>query len=113
MKNTHYAFLGTRLKTERKKKNITQEKLAELVGCSSAHISHIETGNTIPSLNTIISIINHLHISSDALLCDYVDKTDVYLNEWSDLLQNCTDKEIKFIVGISKEVLQNLRKLID
>ena len=113
MNNAYYAFLGTRLKKERKKKKITQEKLAELVGCSSAHISHIETGNTIPSLSTIIRIINHLQISSDALLCDYVDKTDVYLNEWNDLLQSCTDKEVKFVVEVSREALQNFRKYKD
>ncbi len=63
-----YKDLGKRLKVERKKKNITQEQLAEMVDCSSAHISHIETGNTIPSVEMLITIINKLGISSDAIL---------------------------------------------
>lgn len=113
MKNSCYAFLGMRLKKERLKQNITQEKLAELVGCSSAHISHIETGNTILSLRIILKIINQLHISSDALLCDYVDNADAYRNEWSDFLQSCTDKELKLIVDISKTLLQNFQKYKD
>ena len=50
MAKADYIFLGKRLKKAREMKNLTQEKLAEMVGCTTAHISHIETGNTIPSL---------------------------------------------------------------
>lgn len=113
MEEFHYALLGARLKNERTKQNITQEKLAELVGCSSAHISHIETGSTIPSLRIILKIINQLHISSDALLCDYVDNADYYRSEWNNFLQNCTDKEAKWIINITMILLQNIQKYKD
>ncbi|MDE7477869.1 MAG: helix-turn-helix domain-containing protein [Lachnospiraceae bacterium] len=106
-----YKDLGRRLKDERKKKNITQEQLAEMVDCSCAHISHIETGNTIPSVEILIAIINKLGISSDAILCDSVDKADhVYKDELNELLMDCSENEVKYIVEMAKENIRIYRK---
>ena len=106
-----YSDLGKRLRYERRKKKISQEQLAEMVDCSVAHISHIETGNTIPSVEILIRIINELEISSDAILCDYVDKADhVYKEELNELLSKCSDREVKFIVEMAKENIRVFRK---
>lgn len=43
-----YAFIGARLKEARIRKNMTQEQLAAMTDVGSTHISHIETGMTIP-----------------------------------------------------------------
>lgn len=111
MKYLKYSALGKRLKAEREKKKITQEQLAEMVGCSTAHISHIETANTIPSLKVIIDIVNKLQISSDAILCDYLEKAEVaYKNEMNDIIDQCTESEVRFIVEAAKENLHLLRK---
>lgn len=106
-----YKDLGKRLKAERKKKNITQEQLAEMVDCSSAHISHIETGNTIPSVEMLVTIINKLGISSDAILCDSVRKADhVYKDELNELFMDCSENEVKYIVEMAKENIRIYRK---
>lgn len=111
MRDLNYDFIGIRLKREREKKNITQEKLAEMVGCSTAHISHIETGNTIPSLKIMINIINQLRISSDLILCDYLENVNyVFENEMSNIIEGCTENEVKFIVESAKENLRIFRK---
>ncbi len=110
-KTMDYCDLGKRLRNERRKKKISQEQLAEMADCSVAHISHIETGNTIPSLEILIRIINQLEISSDAILSDYVDKADhIYRKELSELLENCSEKEVKFIVEMAKENIWVFRK---
>ena len=123
-KTMDYCDLGKRLRNERRKKKISQEQLAEMADCSVAHISHIETGNTnhtlslhdalpisIPSLEILIRIINQLEISSDAILSDYVDKADhIYRKELSELLENCSEKEVKFIVEMAKENIRVFRK---
>lgn len=107
----NYGDIGKRVRRERENKNITQEQLAEMVDCSTAHISHIETGNTIPSLKLIIDIINKLNISSDLILCDYLDQADyVYKNEINDLFEDCTETEIRFLVDLAKENLKVFRK---
>ena len=45
--------LGKRIKEERKKANLTQEKLAELVDLSTDYIGYIERGKQTPYLKTL------------------------------------------------------------
>ncbi len=53
-----YADIGKRIRACRLSKGMTQEQLANEVGVVVTHISHIETGNSVPSLKTLIDIIN-------------------------------------------------------
>ena len=53
-----YKNLGARIKTLRTNKNMTQEQLADKTNLSTVHISHVETGHTKPSLETVINICN-------------------------------------------------------
>lgn len=82
-----------------------------MVGCTTAHISHIETGNTIPSLKIIIDILNALNISSDLLFCDYLEHSaHVFQNELDEIMKTCSENEIKFIIESAKENLALFRK---
>ena len=64
-----YRDIGSRIRAVRLDQKMTQEQLAEAVGVGVTHISHIETGNSIPSLQVMIDIINALGCSADELLC--------------------------------------------
>ena len=45
--------LGKKIKQIRKSKNLTQEKLAELIGLEVPSLSNIETGKFAPSVDTL------------------------------------------------------------
>lgn len=45
-----------KLKEARKKRKLTQEKLAEKLGITQAHVSQLETGARIPRLNIYAKI---------------------------------------------------------
>lgn len=45
-----YKDIGARIRAVRLSRKMTQERLADAVGVGVTHISHIETGNSIPSL---------------------------------------------------------------
>lgn len=62
--------LGKRIRAMRSKKNITQERLGEMIGVGTTHVSHIETGNTMPSMKTFVKIVNALECSADELLSE-------------------------------------------
>ena len=47
--------------------------MAELVGVQENYIRQLEIGNKTPSFDTLIAIINALGVTSDELLCDYVN----------------------------------------
>lgn len=60
--------IGGRIKAERKRLGISQEKLAETVSVSPHYIYEIERGMKAMSLETLINIISALEISADYLL---------------------------------------------
>lgn len=55
-------MVSERLKFIRKKKGLSQEKLAELAGVAPARISELESGNVNPTLETIEIITTALEI---------------------------------------------------
>ena len=61
-----YAALGKRIRTIRKKKQMTQEYLAEQVGIEPSNISHIERAASKVGLGTLVKIANALQCSVTA-----------------------------------------------
>jgi len=59
---------GKRLKYQRAMFNVSQEKLAEIIGCSTQYIYQIETGRCKPSIDTLLSISDYFGVSVDYLL---------------------------------------------
>ena len=106
-----YADIGQRIKTKRIECGITQEKLSEMVGIGPSHMSHIETGSTVPSFDVFISILNALNCSADELLCRETKVSKPLLNSWlSDLVADCDPTEVKIISDIVVTTKQTLRK---
>ncbi|MPM06693.1 hypothetical protein SDC9_52996 [bioreactor metagenome] len=106
-----YSDIGRRIRYFRTSKQISQEELAETAELSVTHISHIETGNTKLSLPTIIKIANSLSVSVDELLCDSIEKSkEIYDNEVSAQMEDCSVKETRIISEIVKTTKEALRK---
>ena len=96
-----YRDIGSRIRAVRLDRKMTQEQLAEAVGVGVTHISHIETGNSIPSLQVMIDIINALGCSADELLCIEVEQARPLLNSWlSELVADCDSTEVKLITDM-------------
>ena len=51
-----YYEIGQRVRKFRKAYGLSQEELAEKVGISTTHMSHIETGNTKLSLQVLVDL---------------------------------------------------------
>ena len=68
-----YSDFGRRIREERKKLGMTQEKLAEDVNLSTAYIGQIERGERSPTLETVVAIANRLGVTVDYLLSDSVE----------------------------------------
>ena len=107
-----YKFLGSRIRAMRLERKITQEKLAEAAGVGVTHISHIETGNSIPSLQTLVDIINALDCTADELLCMEVRQSRPMLNNWlGELVSDCSDSEVKLITDMVVAMKASMRRL--
>lgn len=95
-----------------KMKKMTQEQLAEAAGVGVTHISHIETGNSVPSLQVMVDIINALDCSADELLCVEIDQARPLVNCWlSELVDDCSGTEIKLISDVVISLKSSMRRL--
>lgn len=62
--------IGRNIRKFRVMKKLRQEDLAERAGLSTNYIGALERGEKIPSLETLIEIINALGVSADMVMCD-------------------------------------------
>lgn len=58
---------AARLKKLRKEKGLTQKELAGLVGCEVVLISRYERGEGLPKFDTLVTLADALHVSTDEL----------------------------------------------
>ena len=106
-----YKYIGMRIKAKRIEKGFTQEQLSELVNIGPSHMSHIESGSTVPSFEVFVAIINALNCSADELLCREVVSAKPILHSWlSEIVADCDNTETKILTDIVVAAKQTLRK---
>ena len=94
----NYEFIGARIREARLRKKLSQEQLAAMVDVGTSHISHIETGMTIPSTKLLVQMMNVLDCDPAEVLCMEMRSARPVLNSWlSDLAADCNEDEIKII----------------
>lgn len=99
-----YSLLGKRIREERLRLNLTQEKLAEDINISTAYLGQIERGERSVTLDKLIPLANRLGVTIDFLLSDYITSAndDINLNRLRQLLQDKTVTEKKMAVNMVK-----------
>jgi transcriptional regulator with XRE-family HTH domain len=70
--------MGDRIREARKRAGFTQEQLAEKLDVTFNHISEIERGLKMPSMQLFIKLVQTLDVSSDYLLRDSVSTGNLY-----------------------------------
>lgn len=109
--DVNYFELGRRIRTRRSQLRMTQEALAEYTDLSIPHISHIETGKTKVSLESLVRIANALHTTVDQLLYDsLVESRPLIHNELADLICDCSHEEMRDLCSILKYMKDFLRQ---
>ncbi|MBQ7474684.1 MAG: helix-turn-helix transcriptional regulator [Clostridia bacterium] len=106
-----YYKIGKRIRSYRKSLGISQEQLAEAVGISVTHMSHIETANTKLSLPVLIKIAENLHVSTDVLIHESFSSDNTSkLDELASILETCNDREARIIIEIARGVKAAIKR---
>lgn len=104
-----YFEIGQRIRRIRKARGLSQEQLAEKVGISVTHMSHIETANTKLSLAVFVEIAQALEVQTDSLLYDAPkDSISSAIGEISGILESCDTRQARIILEIIKSSKQAL-----
>lgn len=98
-----YYAIGQRVRKIRKAHGLSQEELAERVGISTTHMSHIETGNTKLSLPVFAALADALEVRADEMLSDSeVSARSASIEEIIQILDSCTTQQVKVMEDILK-----------
>ncbi len=95
-----YFKIGQRIRKYRKAHGLSQEQLAERVGISVTHMSHIETGNTKLSLAVLVELAQTLEVQTDDLLREEFYGRRGAENEALNLLQQCDERQVRILLDI-------------
>lgn len=102
--------IGARVRYHRKQNGLSQEQLAERTNTSNVHISYIERGKTVPSLEVLLSIANALSVSADDLLAgNLLSANTNSTEEEMDILFDCSQEESQILLESMKAIKQVLR----
>ncbi len=100
--------LGRRIKDLRKSKNITQEKLAEIISMDITSLSKIETGRNYPQPETVEKLANALNVSIDKLFLFRDDfSKEEYLREINNNIKFISNdiNKLKILYRVSSSLL--------
>ena len=101
-----------KLQKLRKQNGLSQEQLAEKVGISTTHLSHIETGNTKLSLPVFVDIAEALSVQTDELLYDTPSINLSTKTEILNVLDSCSTQDfyiLRDIINASKCALDKYK----
>lgn len=102
--------IGSRLRTIRKQRGLTQEKLGELAGVHYSYIGQVERGDKVPSLKTLHKLARALDTDLNYFLEEqetYYASSDVD-KEIGRLVKNRPPAEQQLILEIVKLILNYL-----
>ena len=104
------ADIGARIREARLAQRMSQAELAEKSNISLPHISEIELGKADIRLQGFIRIIEALQVSSDVILKANVPAvSQLLVQEYADLLSDCTPEEIQALITITKQLKTTMR----
>ena len=105
-----YYEIGQRIRSRRRAMGLSQEQLAEQVGISTTHMSHIETGATKLSLPVLVNLADALNSSTDSLLFeDRCLTKSASVSQIAELLSDCSPTQAQIL----SDILQGAKAALD
>lgn len=97
----NYKAIGRRIGQFRKKKNLTQADLSELLNVSESYMSQVERGVAKVSLRRLSDIADILDVDIAFLVSEHIITTNPNINsEIFEITKDWSEKEIRFLVEI-------------
>ncbi len=100
--------IGKRVQEFRKKKHLTQQTFAEMLGISTNYLSALERGVYNIKNEMLVQIINLLDCTADDLFCDVIDNGyRVRASRLSEQIEKLSPEEQAKIFAVVEAMLQN------
>lgn len=91
--------MGNRIRLRRNELKLKQSELAEQIDISTNHMSSIETGKQMPSMDIFIKLCEALRVTPDYLLLGSMHANNIPLNI-AEKLQLCSQEDIELAKNV-------------
>ena len=93
--------IGKRIRNARKLKAMNQNELAKSLGVSVSHLSHIETGKNLPSMDVLIQLCKELNQTPNYFLMnEYTPDNNYSFSYFHSLFSNLSKDEQSFLYKV-------------
>ena len=99
MPETKFQFLGSQIRTARKRKNLTQQKLADKTGLAIKTVQGTEKGKKNATYDTLSRLIECLGVSADTLFPTKTPIPDEKLQNLIRKVQLCNEKNQEILLN--------------
>lgn len=100
----HIENIGTRIRDERTKRNISIEKLAEILDISPSHMGLVERGERGISIEVLVRIANTFNISVDSLLLNEAAQDLSRLEQMQIFVDSLDKEQYELLLSIAKDI---------
>lgn len=102
-----YSIIGKRIRDARTQAKLTQEQLSDKLDVSIAFLSRIERGRSQINLKRLTQIAGILQVTPAYLISgSNVEARDYLRKDFSEILEQCTPLQQKFIYQVAQLVLE-------
>ncbi len=99
--------IGKRINQRREALGMTQEQFAEKAGLTTNYVSTVERGASFPRCEKLITILNTLQTSADAIFCDVLQvPTDYQTTKLSQKLSSLAPEAQRRILQMLELMIQ-------
>jgi transcriptional regulator with XRE-family HTH domain len=101
MYKVDYKELGARIRAERRRQDLTQERLAEMSDISDSFMGHIERGGRVLSIETLAKLANALNVSIEYIISgEYNYQPGMLPSEVTDALNKMSANQRKVFLNM-------------
>lgn len=105
--------VGNQLQYLRKKAGLTQKEVCDIVEVTPQSYSGYEKGKYEPSLETICRLAMLYNVTTDHILCNWIDETDEAESNLKNEAENDRFNTLEAEVQMLKEHMEHLLKKMD
>lgn len=103
--------IGKRIQQYRRKKGLTQEKLAEKVGLSTNYISAVERGVNAINLDKLVEIMNCLDCSADEIFVDVLNNScEIKVSLLTEQISSLPKEEQERSLAVIQTLIETAKK---
>lgn len=103
--------IGKKIQLTRNDMNITQEKLAEMVGISTNYLSKVERGLNSPSAENFLKIVQALNLTLEDFGIRSDNSINIHKEELLQIVYNCDHQNIEALLPVVKSLLESFKNI--